>query len=60
MREQAWIDERLRHGCSELEEDAEGWTVAICDCGYNLGQYPDAITAVDALIGHVIDRVCAP
>lgn len=50
-------DERLRHGCAMLEEDGEGWTVILCDCGYDLGQFPDGITAVDALIDHVIYEV---
>ena len=50
---------RFLHGCAKMEEDGEGWVVIVCDCGYALGQFPDYLTAVDALISHVVDRVAS-
>lgn len=52
-------DERLRHGCADLDTDDEGWMVIVCDCGLNLGQFPDSASAVDALIDHVLIRSLA-
>lgn len=53
----AFTEERLKHGCAQLEEDAQGWTTCVCDCGFDLGEFPDFITAVDALIDHVLYEV---
>lgn len=48
--------ERTRHGCADLTTDPEDWVAIVCDCGTTLGVFPDNITAVDALIDHVIER----
>lgn len=43
------------HGCAEIETDSEDWVVIVCDCGLNIGQFPDNVTAIDALIDHVVE-----
>ena len=51
--------ERLRHGCSRVEE-GRGWVLISCDCGHDLGEFPDFITAVDALIDHIVTALSDP
>ncbi len=50
------LEERTRHGCADLTEDDDAWVCVICDCGVELGGFPDEVTAIDALIDHVVER----
>jgi hypothetical protein len=36
--------------------DEGGWWEAVCECGENLGAFPDAETACDALMQHAYDE----
>lgn len=49
----AIANELARHGCQALDHTADGWKVMLCDCGEDLGLYPDDVTAVDALCDHM-------
>lgn len=40
------------HVTVDLEPDEEGWYPAVCQCGQNLGVFPGAEDAADALMDH--------
>jgi hypothetical protein len=50
------------HYSADFYANDEGWWEAVCNCGANLGVFPDAETACDALMQHAYEegRLSAP
>lgn len=40
------------HYSVEFQENAEGWWPAKCNCGVDLGLFPEAEIAIDELMDH--------
>jgi len=46
----------VAHYSVEFEQNAEGWFEPKCSCGQQLGVFPDAETAADALMQHAYEQ----
>lgn len=44
------------HYSVEFGESDDGWWIAVCSCGANLGVFPDAETTCDALMEHAYEE----